>query len=377
MKICYVSGNAPRVFKLMKDMVNRGHEVCWIPLNTPKFYVEGVNIYDALVTKDQSYIKKVLWTVIIYFKFRKLIHQVKPDIVHAINIRKAGWLAVLSKFDTVIVTPQGGDVMVKERDYFHLTFFKRWLKKSFIDQWLRVNTIKNAKIITFGNQTMLKAIHEWAKPRQTFKYFQGVDFEVMKGHQMPQGLKEELGLGQSKIVFSPRMFNSNSNIDIVIKSIPQVAQVYPNVKFIFLCHLGVDSYFSKLKLLADELNVNDHCLFMDEVKSDEMYNYYAISDVVVSLLSSDGMPATVLEVLAMKKPQVLSNIPIYQEVFSDFVSMTELRDPNSTSESIISSIEAGNHISKKLERGFSWVENHADQKLLNDNLEDLYRKVIV
>jgi len=310
------------------------------------------------------------------YKFKTIIRRISPDILHAFNVRKAGWLAVLSKFKPVIVSPQGGDVMVNERNYSHIPIFKRWLKKSFIDKKLRIYTLKNACVITFGNETMLNSICEWVHPKKPFKHFQGIDFNNNKTRRNIDTLKKQLGIQGNKIVFSPRMFNSNSNIDILIKSIPIVTKSYPDIKFIFVCHLGVDSYYLKLRELVDELDINSYCLFIDEIKASQMDDYYAISDVVISILSSDGMPATVLEAMAMRKPQILSEIPIYLEAFSQFASIAKLRDVKSTSEKIIESLKGGEALTKKLNNGYDWVTKNANQKLLNDDLENIYLKLM-
>ena len=219
---------------------------------------------------------------------------------------------------------------------------------------------------------MLNGIKLWAKPKNTLHYFQGINFEKINLNFDQYKLKNALGLKQEKIIFCPRMFNSNSNIDIVIKSIPIVAKENPNIIYLFTCHLGVNTYHQKLIALIKELGVDKYCLFIDEIDPSDMNNYYSISDVVVSVLTSDGMPATILECLSMKIPQVLSDIPIYQTVFSDFVSIAKLRDTESTAELILKSLNRDAEIYEKIEKGYDWAFNCANQKILNDKLEEVY-----
>ena len=219
---------------------------------------------------------------------------------------------------------------------------------------------------------MLNAVNLWAIPKKTLNHFQGVRFDDVGKNYDTDKIKNNLGLSTEKIVFCPRMFNSNSNIEIVIKSIPIVAKYYTDLKFIFAFHQGVSNYYHEIQELIENLDVKKYCLLLDEVNASEMNNYYSISDAVVSVLTSDGMPATVLECLAMKIPQVLSDIPIYQTVFSDFVSIAKLRDPQSTADLIAKSIDRDQEISKKLEKGYDWVFTHANEMILNDQLEEVY-----
>jgi hypothetical protein len=42
-------------------------------------------------------------------------------------------------------------------------------------------------------------------------------------------------------------------------------------------------------------------VFFGIIKPEEMANFYSVADVVISIVSSDGMPATLFEAMAMKK----------------------------------------------------------------------------
>jgi glycosyltransferase involved in cell wall biosynthesis len=371
MKICYIGGNVPWLMDLMRDMINRGYDVHWIALVEPKRIIPNVRIHKDLLYKHS--ILNYLFTVL---NLKASIRKISPDLIHAFNVRKGGWLAVFSQYQPVIVTPQGGDVMVKERDYSHLPFFRRWLKKSFIDDALRTYTLKNASAVTYGNKTMLAFIRIWAEPKKNIKCFQGINFNTMKSTPNVKNLKRKLGVEDRKIVFSPRMFNSNSNIDIIIQTIPYVIKHNPSVVYIFACHLGLDTYTLKLKQLIEALNVSDYCLFVDEINQSDMPNYYTISDVIISILSSDGMPATVLEAMAMEKPQVLSRIPIYLDVFSRFTTIVKLRDVISTANAIIKTLKKDSEIIQMQKNGYDWVRKNADQKLINDELEKNYLDLI-
>lgn len=371
MRICYIGGNVPWLMDLMRDMINRGYDVHWVALFEPKQMIPNVRIHKDLLYKGSMF--NYLFTIL---NLKAIIRKISPDLIHAFNVRKSGWLAVFSQFQPVIVSPQGGDIMVNEREYSHLSFFRRWLKKSFIDYTLRKYTLKNASALTYGNKTMLASIRVWAEPKKYFKCFQGINFNTMRVTPGVKSLKNKLGVEDRLIVFSPRMFNSNSNIDIIIQTIPYVTKYHPNTIYIFACHLGIDSYSQKLKQLIEDLNVTKHCLFVDEINHSDMPNYYSISDVIISILSSDGMPATILEAMAMERPQVLSQIPIYLNAFSQYTTIAKLRDVSSTANAIIKTLNKDGEILQRQNNGYDWVRKNADQKLINDELEKNYLELI-
>ena len=123
MRICYISGNSPRIFKLMEDMVSRGHKVYWVALSSPKYFIKGVSIYTDIVDVNNSFFKKFSAITFKYLIFQRLLKQIDPDILHAINVRRAGWFAAFSNFSPTFLSPQGGDVLVNDRDYNHLQVF--------------------------------------------------------------------------------------------------------------------------------------------------------------------------------------------------------------------------------------------------------------
>jgi L-malate glycosyltransferase len=377
MKICYISGNAPRIFKLMEDMVNRGHDVYWVALNPPKYRIKGVKIFEEIAIDKESVLFKYFAGLHKFILFKKILNEVSPDILHAINVRKAGWFTVLSGFKPTIVSTQGGDIMPNERTYTHRSSILLWVRKNFIRNWLRKYTLRKATVVTYGNNTMLTAIQKYAKPKQGFLYFSGVNFDSLKPLTDSDELKKRLGIARKKIVFSPRMFNSNSNIDIIIKTIPIVKERIPEINYLFACHAGVSNYRNKIAKIIRDLGVEDYCTIVDEIPPSHIHEYYSISDVVVSVVSSDGMPSTVLEAMAYKRAIVLSDIPVYNELFSDFTYSARIRNEIDTANAIIDSFIDKPKTLTYTENAFKWVLKNADSSVLNNDLEKLYNDLLI
>jgi len=365
-KICYIAPNAPRLVNLINDMKDRGHEVHWIALDVPKYGMSDIIIHDSIRIYGKKVIGRYLLAPYFFFLLKDKIRQISPDIVHAINVEWAGWFSVLSGFKNVIVTAQGGDVrMSQERSY------------DFFHKWLRRYTIKNATAVTYGNDAMLIDIEHWERPESTFKYFAGVNFDLMNFKTNKCELRHDLGIGNRKVVFSPRTFVPNSNLDIVIQTIPIVKKSFPDVVYVFVSHFGINNYSLRMRELIDKLNVMENCLFLDRIDPTEMASYYSISDIVVSILSSDGMPATLLESMAMKKTLVISKIHSYLGLMKErYALMVDHRDKQATSKAIIKGLTQDEETAQMKEIAYSWVRQHADIKKLNDSLEKFYQEIV-
>jgi glycosyltransferase involved in cell wall biosynthesis len=347
-------------------MRDRGHEVHWVALNIPKYVIPNITIHNSVRLYGRSLIGRYLLTPHIFFLFKKKIKQISPDIVHAINVEWAGWFSVLSGFKKVVVTTQGGDVMIRQN-----------MNNHFIKRWLRSYTLQNAAVVTYGNDTMLDYIKLWGSPKRVFKYFAGVNFELTHFKTSSHELREELGVGYRRVVFSPRMFETNSNIDILIQTIPLVKKRFPDVIYIFATHYEISNHSLRMKELIKKLDVEGSCLFVGEILPSEMARYYALSDVVISILSSDGMPATLLETMAMKKTLVLSKIPSYLGLINDnYALMAKLRDKQSTANAIIKGLTQDEETTQMKETAYHWVKQNADLINLNDKIEKLYFEIV-
>ncbi len=362
MRICYIGASAPRLYNLMRFMRDQGHDVHWIALSYPTFEISKIRIHQDLSLYDIKYYKRHLLAPYYLMLFRKKIKQISPDILHAINIKWAGWFSAFCGLKNVIVTPQGSDVMLRPE-----------LKNDIIHKLLRKHTIKNADIVTYGNKAMLRDIHFWAQPKKSYKYFAGVDFNVMDFNIDSFENKKKMGIEGRKLVLSPRTFESNSNIDEIIKTIPIVKKTFSDVLYIFVRHLQNKNYTSKIMAKIEKLNIKENCMFFGIIKPEEMADYYSIADVVISIVSSDGMPATLFEAMAMKKIMVLSTIPSYVELMDEkYALMVNQNDSNEIAEAIIEGLTETEEVARIREIAHKWAWKNANIQKLNTKLEQLY-----
>jgi len=104
----------------------------------------------------------------------------------------------------------------------------------------------------------------------------------------------------------------------IIESIPRVLEEVPQAVFIMkdtFCNTPErQEYVRSLKELAASLGVDHAIRWVEEVTMQELPYYYAISDVVVSVPSTDGMPVTIFEAMACQKPLIVGDLTSYNEV---------------------------------------------------------------
>lgn len=368
MKICYVGFNAPLLIRLMNYMCTKGHEVHWICLDKPIKVNKGIIIHNEFSFFLSNTLRRNLFVIKHFIKFKKIIKNISPDIIHAVNIKWAGWFAVFSNFNPVIVTAQGQDVMLSQN-----------CDMDFIRMYFRKITLTNAAVITYGSSAMLDDILKWATPQNTVKFMEGVDLATFNYLQSVSYLRKRLGLIGKRVIFSPRMFDENSNLDIIVSTIEKIKNEFPEVVYLFAYHLEINNYSSKLYSLIKEKDLERNCIIIKNIPMNEMPKYYALSDVVLSILASDGYPATVLETMAMRIPIILTKIPTYLEFFKNekHALFVNIRNVDETTKAIKLTLTNDSMITSIKENAFDWIQENAIEEKCNNAIVKIYEQVSI
>ena len=103
--------------------------------------------------------------------------------------------------------------------------------------------------------------------------------------------------------------------DTVIKCLPRLIKKFPNIQYVIAGpHRKKDTYLDELKLLAKELSVENHIVFVDYIPDSDLNEIYSRSQVYVMVSrtyndigDSEGFGITFLEANACGCPVIGSN----------------------------------------------------------------------
>ena len=113
MKLCLIANpNSSHTRRWINYFQQRGLEIHLIgehsPIQSPP---PGCYFYDLTLTTNLRKVRYIVWLQTV----RRLIRQIEPDILHAISITSAGWLAAAAGFHPFIVTAIGSDLLLLEK----------------------------------------------------------------------------------------------------------------------------------------------------------------------------------------------------------------------------------------------------------------------
>lgn len=131
--------------------------------------------------------------------------------------------------------------------------------------------------------------------------------------------KTLLGVTGKKVILFPGHYRETYGIDTLLKAMPELSNVYPDIHYIFACRMRSPADWNHEKQVRSEverLGLTQAVKYLHTV--DDMKSVVSASDVIImpfkSMLDKIDIPTTLLEAMAAGKPFVISDIPPMNEI---------------------------------------------------------------
>jgi glycosyltransferase involved in cell wall biosynthesis len=297
MRIIYFSLDySPHDHRFLSALAETEHEVFYVRLQR-----------GARQTEDRSIparIEQVLWAggrepfqwrdlPRLALDFRRLVRQIKPDLIHAGPIQTCAFIAILSGFRPVLSMSWGFDLMKDvERG--------RWW------QFATRYTLRRSTYFTSdANVTRDRAVQYGMDPRRTLVFPWGVDLNLFSPAS-PSMENPQSGM----TIFCNRSWEPNYGVDVVARAFVKVAQQRDDVSLLLLAG-GSQGPF--IRQILSGGGVLERVTFAGQVGQKELPRYYRMADLYISASHVDGSSVSLMEALACGLPCIVSDIPANKE----------------------------------------------------------------
>jgi glycosyltransferase involved in cell wall biosynthesis len=304
MKICYIAeGGSIHTQRGLNYLAAKGHEVHLIYWQARPGYHENVRIH--LLKRFAP----AIWPVTRYFSFlqwifkvRKLLKEIKPDVLDAHFIIDNGLLAALSGFHPCVVTAWGSDVLIFPRRNFIWRVVARFVIKR-ADRVVCDSGVVKKGLLSLGSQ-----------PDKTSIIYNGIDTKQFSPQQADKALESKLGIADSPTVISIRHLRPLYNVEMLVRAIPLVLKQTPQARFIIG---GEGAQRGYLENLANTLGAAQNVSFLGYLHHDELPAYLASSDIYVTTSRSDSTSLSLQEAMACGLSPVVTDLPANREWITD------------------------------------------------------------
>ncbi len=362
MRIIYFSKDySPHDHRFLAALAETDHEVFYLKLENSARQIEDRPV--------PSKIQQVLWAggqnqfrwrdlPRLVFDFKRVVREIKPDLVHAGPIQTCAFIAALSGFHPLLTMSWGFDLMQDVHKNWRMERITRYV-------------LRNSDFFTSDAQvTRDRAVAYGMKPNRTVVFPWGVDlkhFRCTTESRISNVAKRKTQIKNQKpfTLFCNRSWEPRYGVDVLAKAFVKVTQQNPNVNLLLL---NGGSQAQLLRNIFMNGGVLDRVQFGGQVSQKDLPRWYHMADLYISPSHVDGSSVSLMEALACGLPALVSDIPANKEWVSDGVNGWLFRDndPNDLAGKILTVVaqrkrltEIGRAARKSAEERADWKKNFA------------------
>jgi glycosyltransferase involved in cell wall biosynthesis len=292
MRIIYFSKNyTPHDYRFLSSLSTTEHEVYYLRLEATKRQTEDrpvpENIQQILWAGGQ---REFRWRDVprLTFDLRRLIKEIKPELIHAGPIQNCAFIAALSGFHPILAMSWGYDLVMDAEK----SAWMRWVTRYTLKQSAFFTSdakVSRDKAVLFGMNPEKTVIFPWGTDTQHFtpKSFQGSNADGFT-------------------LFCNRTWEPIYGVDVLARAFVKIATVNPTVHLILL---GGGSQGAKIRQILMNGGVLDRVHFGGHVSQADLPRWYHMADLYISPSHVDGSSVSLMEALASGLPCLVSDIP--------------------------------------------------------------------
>ena len=369
MKILYFARNyTPHDYRFLSSLAGTEHEIFYLKLESNQRQIEDrpvpENIQQILWAGGQ---REFRWRDLphLTLDLRRVIKEIKPDLIHAGPIQTCAFIAALSGFRPILTMSWGYDLM-QEADR------NRWMN------WVTRYTLKrSAFFISDAKVSRDKAVAFGMDPEKTVIFPWGIDLKHfnLKPSLRPDNRKSKVENRKLFTLFCNRTWESIYGVDVLAKAFVKVAADYPTVNLILL---GGGSQGAKIRQILVNGGMLERVHFGGHVTQGDLPRWYHMADLYISPSHVDGSSVSLMEALASGLPCIVSDIPGNREWIEDGVNGWLFRDEDADdlTEKILFAIKHRRSFRKIGESARQTAEQKADWQKNFGKLLDAYERIL-
>ncbi|KAA3646642.1 MAG: glycosyltransferase family 4 protein [Chloroflexi bacterium] len=276
---------------------------------------------------------------------RKVIRQVKPDLIHAGPIQTVGLLAVLSGFHPLVTMSWGSDLLLDAAK-------NAWYR------WATRYVLKHSDVLIGDCETVKhKAVDYGMPPEDIVTFPWGVDLEHFSPGE--SRLRSQQGWGDAFVLLHTRTWAPLYGVDVFAKAFVQAARQIPELH---LFMLGGGPLAQQIRGIFNQSGIQERVHFAGQVALADLPEYYRAADLYVSASHSDGSSVSLMEALACGTPVIVSEIPSNAEWVTEGVQGWCFADGDvdALTETILDAYENRQQLPKVSQAARQQAETRAD-----------------
>ena len=301
-------------------------------------------------------------------RLAEIIPLVKPDVLHAHSpsLNAIAALRAGKRFNIPVVYEVRA--FWEDAAVDHGTSTENGLRYR-LTRALETYALKQADAVTTICEGLRKDIVARGVPADKVTVIpNAVDIEKFSMGGTPDlGLKEQLGLGGSRLIGFIGSFYAYEGLDVLLRAVPKLVARMPDLRVLLV---GGGPQDAQLRQMAKDLNIADKVVFTGRVPHDQVNKYYDLLDVLVyprlSMRLTDLVtPLKPLEAMAQGRILAASDVGGHLELIADGKTGVLFRadDPDSLADKVGALLAAHDTWPQLRQAGRHYVETERNWKV--------------
>lgn len=309
MRVCFVDRiGAHAIWGVLAPVAERlvaeGHAVDFVRMDDGgdrgrSFIPDKVRVFDLPVPRKRGPLSLIGQQLAFVREFRKLLRQIRPDIVHtnfAVPSIAARWAAAREGVPLIVST--------QHELYGSMHPHYRWGLRLTERYCAAVVYVSNTVARTFGRTA--DKVEETRPGQQAHVVIpNGVDIDRIRSAIAGVG-----GRVPGRIVCAGRMVPVKGQ-HLLIEALPEALRQHPHLHVRLV---GAGPMEESLRRRVAELGLTDNVSFLGWLPHDEVLREMAAAELAVVPSSQEGFGLVVAEALVCGAPLLVSDIPVFGEV---------------------------------------------------------------
>jgi len=235
----------------------------------------------------------------LFLSFRKILKEIKPDLVQAGPVQTCGLFTALAGFKRLLLMSWGSDILVRPYENTITRLITRY-------------TINRSSMILADSTAVRDKIIELARyPTERIISFPwGIDFKQFQTGSSSLKLREKLSWQNRKVIIFTRSLEPMYGIETLLATIKSTIEKDDNIGFLLV---GNGSLSDRVKDFIKQNNLDKYVNPIGRVDSNVLPDYYKEADLYISTSYSDGTSISMLEAMACQLPIIVTDIPSNME----------------------------------------------------------------
>ena len=232
---------------------------------------------------------------------KRVIRQVRPDVIHAGPIQTCALLAALSGFRPVVSMSWGSDLL-KDAD------------RSWAWRWATRHALKHSAVLVGDCRAVQEKAAQFGFPAEQVVLFPwGVDLQQFSPGKA-EDVRQRRNWQKNIVVLSLRSWEPLYGVDNVVRAFARAAQVEPALRLLLL---GNGSQAQIIRRTVMQYELQERVDYGGQVSNKDLAQIYHAADLYVSASHSDGSSVSLMEALGCGLPVLVSDIPGNREWITD------------------------------------------------------------